>query len=143
MCDLEKGFILCKCEVPKPVITKKKVKKRDFVPVKKEYIWTLHKYLGESDGNEMGRYMMPVGILSNGLTHEFVESELNSHNCFDFDYAPAEGDNLIISDSVEFSRLEFIYRNGKWISEHYYPFGVITKRFGEGLLKKTENDILS
>jgi hypothetical protein len=65
-----------------------------------------------------------------------VLQHLNAGNCFDFDYAPAEGDNLTLHPADDYARrLEFIFHNGRWAEGHYSPFEVETSRLNEGRVK--------
>ena len=139
MCDFNKGFILCKCNDPKVVVHNKKSrrnKKKKNQPI--EYDWTLYKYLGLSKEMELGRYTFPSSDVGNGLTSDFVLNELNSRNCFDFEYQPKEGDNLIISKTDSSNRIEFIFRNGKWIEDHYSPFDHVYEKIDNGKITTTE-----
>lgn len=139
MCDFNKGFILCKCNTPKVVVHNKKSRRNKNTyqePI--EYIWTLYKYLGASERVERGRYMFPVNDIGNGLSADFVIEELNDRNCFDFEYQPNEGDNLIISKSKSPSRIEFIFKEGKWIKDHYSPFDHECEEIDNGKIKEVE-----
>ncbi len=123
MCDFNKGFILCKSNDPKVIVHNKKSRlNKDKKNKQIEYTWTLYKFLGMSKEKELGRYMFPVNDVGNGLTSDFVLKELNSRNCFDFEYIPNQGDNLIISKADSYNRIEFIFRDGKWEEDHYSPF---------------------
>lgn len=140
MCDFSKGFILCKCNDPKVVVHHKKSKRRkkntkqSGTDTSIEYQWTLFSYLGPRKEREMGRYIFPASQLDKGLTASFVEEELNNRNCFDFEYQPKEGDNLIINTSTGSDRIEFIYREGIWEEDHYSPFFDDYEKFDNGIL---------
>jgi len=139
MCDFKEGFILCKCNNPKVVVHNKKSrrnKKKKKQPI--EYIWTLYKYLGLSKQMELGRYVFPSNDVGSGFTSDFVLNELNNRNCFDFEYSPNEGDNLIISNAESFDRIEFIFRNKKWVKDHYSPFTDEYRKFDNGKVAKTD-----
>ena len=140
MCDFDKEFILCVCKHERIPYKKTKRNKKKTQPEKIEYIWTLYKYIGPNKGKEMGRYVFPVSDIGNGLTSDFVLAQINSKNCFDFEYNPNEGDNLLISDlQYKGGRLEFIYRDGKWLKDFYDPFMDETKRTLEGKIKSVDN----
>jgi hypothetical protein len=36
------------------------------------YRWTLNKYLGPTDGSEIGRYVFPLSDIGSGLTSGFI-----------------------------------------------------------------------
>lgn len=88
-----------------------------------------------SKEREMGRYRFPGNNVGNGLTSDFVLNELNNKNCFDFEYKPNEGDNLIINKADFSSRIEFIFREGKWIEDHYSPFDHDYEKIDNGKLR--------
>lgn len=133
MCDFNNGFILCKCSDPKVMDHNKKSSLNKIIKNQQiEYTWTLHKYIGKSKGKELGKYRFPASHVGSGLTSDFVLKELNSRNCFDFEYSPTEGDNLIISNADSFDRIEFIFRNGKWKKDHYSPFDHESKEIDKG-----------
>lgn len=121
MSDFSKGFILCKRNDSKTLVHNKK-SRRNKKQQAIDYDWMLYKFIGMSDEEEMGSYGLPVNNVGNGLTVAFVLNELNKKNCFDFDYQPSEGDNLIIGKTDARDRIEFIFRNGHWIEDHYSPF---------------------
>jgi len=128
MCDFEKGFKLCTCNPEgikfrdsKTFIKKdgklieyvKRGKKKKNTQPELEYIWELYEYLREDDNPLMGRYLMPSSNLGKGLDAEWVALNLNCENCFDFEYSPREGDNLIFTQNrVLDPYLSFIYLNG-------------------------------
>lgn len=142
MCDFSNGFILCTCKnvvIPQHENihhkkSKKNKKKQFDVPT--VYEWTLYKYIGLSKEIEFGRYMLPQSEIGHGLTSEFVAVQLNSKKCFDFDYSPGEGDNLLINNKADWSRLEFLFKDGKWIANHYDPFTHEKKIIEEGRVKE-------
>lgn len=121
MCDFDKGFILCKCR-PATSVTHHNKSKRARQTDRIEYVWTLNRFQGSSTDQEIGKYLFPINDLGSGLTTEFVLSEMNKKNCFDFDYTPMEGDNLVLNIKGSSSRMEFIFKNGQWDSDHYSPF---------------------
>lgn len=115
MCDFRKGFLLCTCNEDKAQNKKNNETK--------EYEWTLYKYEGAETSGMMGKIILPAADLGKGLETPFVLSELNKRNCFDFDYKPRNGDNLIIRKLADpFLRLEFIFRDMRWQDEFYNRF---------------------
>ena len=151
MCDFNNGMKLCTCEDVKIKYRKQDLyrkvkgelvkipnKKNDDIPL--IYIWYLYKYIGTDEDNMMlGQYILPSNDLGNGLNSEWIALNLNIENCFDFDYNPNEGDNLIIGQNVEMSTyISFIFKNGEWIIEHYDPFSEITEHILDGKIKEVE-----
>ncbi|GGB77560.1 hypothetical protein GCM10007424_17030 [Flavobacterium suaedae] len=151
MCDFSKGIRLCTCESEtikfrekeyyrkvKGELIKIHNKKNDKIPL--IYIWQLFRYKGKKkDCFEMGSYKMPQDDIGKGLNDEWVVLNLNIENCFDFDYTPKEGDNLLIRQNEDLSPyMSFIYKSDKWIIDHYYPFDIEIEYLTEGLLKTNE-----
>ena len=152
MCDFNNGIKLCTCEDDKikyrkpdlyRIVNKDKIvkipnKKNDDIPL--IYVWHLYKYCGKDEVNMMmGHYILPSDDLGNGLNAEWISLNLNIENCFDFDYIPNEGDNLIIGQNVEMSPyISFIFKNGEWIIEQYNPFSDIKEHILEGKIKEIE-----
>lgn len=129
MCNFKNGFILCKCDDTDAATSNTEEKNI-------EYIWTLYRYLGKSSKNVRGKYMMPQSEIGAGLTGDFVLQALNDRNCFDFDYQPSEGDNLKITAENQYKRLEFIFRKGNWVEDHYVPFDTLKEEIEKGKLAK-------
>lgn len=147
MCDYKNGIKFCSCDNEKikfreprtfikkkgKLIEKENPKNAD-IPL--EYIWTLFKFEGEKEITEIGRYMMPDNDLGNGLNAEWIALNLNSKNCFDFDYIPSEGDNLKIRQNVKLGPyLSFIYRKNEWIIDHHSPWSTEISKIKEGKIK--------
>ncbi len=135
MCDFNNGFILCKCNTKNTIHNKKS--RRNKMNAPREYNWVLNKYVGRSSEMEMGRYELPVNDLKEGLTADVVLRELNEKNCFDFDYMPHEGDNLVLSNKPDQIRMEFIFKSGKWGVEHYSPFDHVVEKVDQGKVMKS------
>jgi len=145
MCDFEKGFKLCTCapsgtQAPRAIIHHKKSKRRkrhidpDTLP--REYIWVIFKHRKTIEPDEIGHYQMPRSNIGQGLTADWVLLNLNVENCFDFDYEPSEGDNLVIREPAPLSpRLSFIFRNGAWVEDHYDAFSEIIELHLRGIVK--------
>ncbi|WP_027391786.1 hypothetical protein [Aquimarina latercula] len=153
MCDFENRIKFCSCDKesikfrkPKKFIRKKgklveQINPKDSkIPL--EYIWTLFKFDGEKEITEIGRYMMPINDLGNGLNAEWIALNLNCEDCFDFEYTPSEGDNLKIHENVIMSAyLSFIYRNGEWIIDHHSPWSTEISKLKEGKIKTLHNKV--
>ena len=151
MCDFNNGIKLCTCDgvkikyreqdlfrEVKGELIKIPNKKNDDIPL--IYIWHLYKYKGKDEVNMMlGRYILPSDDLGHGLNTEWIALNLNVENCFDFDYIPNEGDNLIIGQNVDLSPyVSFIFKNGIWITDDYDPFSDITENIFNGKIKEVE-----
>jgi hypothetical protein len=119
---------------------------------KKEFLkvirWKLSKYVGKEWSGMDGLMIMPSENLTHDLTENYILNELNEHNCFDFDYKPKEGDNLIfeigwlfnkrgkkINRELNYAYSSYIYKNKKWIAESYNSFYEKTEIINEGILK--------
>lgn len=142
MCDYNNGIKFCSCDNEKikfrepRVFIKKKgkmVEKEKNFEIPLEYIWTLFRFHGTKKVTEMGRYIMPIDDLGNGLNAEWISLNLNCENCFDFDYQPKEGDNLKIHQNVILSPyISFIFKNDEWIIDHHNPFSTRISQIKEG-----------
>ncbi|WCM41040.1 hypothetical protein MG290_08710 [Flavobacterium sp. CBA20B-1] len=75
--------------------------KKEFLKVIK---WKLNRFLGAEWNGMDGLMIMPSQNLINELTENFILGELNIENCFDFEYQPNEGDNLIFEISWLFNK---------------------------------------
>ncbi len=146
MCDFDKGFILCTCK-DKPIVHNKNSRryKKEQANVPTLYRWYLSAFNGyiseEIEGAPMmeGIYEFPAENIGKGLTEEWVLLNLNDRNCFDFDYTPQEGDNLVINaDQKSWIYLSFIFRNQRWEIGHYEPFDSIRTMKIEGKIAQIE-----
>lgn len=128
----------------------KRLEKKELLKVIK---WKLNRFLGTEWSGMDGLMIMPSQNLTTELTETFVLDELNSQNCFDFDYKPNEGDNLIfeigwlfnkrgkkIERELEYKYASYIFRNGEWKPDSYNPFYEKTEIINEGILKRTLRD---
>ena len=116
----------------------RRIRNKQHLPI--EYVWTLYKFIGFREEREIGRYLFPVSDIENGLTANFILKELNNRNCFDFEYTPNEGDNLIINQVNSHVRIEFIFRSGKWVEEYYSPFEHEYGKVENGIIKSFKTD---
>ncbi|MCP4520303.1 MAG: hypothetical protein GY827_01180 [Cytophagales bacterium] len=84
MCSIEEGFKLCTCGEEKELATEK-------------IIWELRRVNPEKPQRVI-RGKIAARNFSEKEQNEikFIESELNTRNCFDFDYIPQENDYLIV-----------------------------------------------
>lgn len=124
MCDLVSEFILCTCQ--------EKSGNEKNEKTYTDYKWTLQVKVHYPKQNPTyGKAKCQSKNLGEGLTEKFVLKQLNSKNCFDFDYHPSEGDDLLLESlhrKTTFYQdfLYFRYSNGKWVEDFFYPFD---KRF--------------
>jgi hypothetical protein len=141
MCDVGKKIKFCSCLTAEDIDVFEAYKelkhnlKQTISTSMQPLTWTLYKHLGHEASALVGMLKMPSTELLNSLTNEYVLSQINNSNCFDFDYAPSEGDNLKIEQqrneySSEF--LSFIFRNGKWRADSYYTFTERIEAFNYG-----------
>lgn len=148
MCQTGKEIKLCTCfpaTMDKIVHHKKSRKSRN--KARNEFTWTLRRCLGPSEVTMDGMGYMPDKVLSEDLTTESMLVDLNSRNCFDFDYQPHEGDNLEIFTPENYNRkhLSFIFRNKEWIADWYWPFTFTLEKINYGKVtfedqKENKND---
>lgn len=151
MCDFSNGIKFCSCDKnkikfrePKVFINKKGkiVEKENPVNmgIPLEYIWTLFKFNGEKEVHEMGRYMMPIDDLGNGLNSEWIVLNLNCEDCFDFDYEPKQGDNLKIHQNFVLGPyISFVYKGDEWIIDHHDPFNTKISKIKNGKITSDNN----
>lgn len=147
MCDFEKGFILCTCEgKEKPVIHNKNSRRNKKNPSNElqVYRWYLSEFVETYEETMMeGIYQFPSDDIGKGLTAEWVLLHLNEGNCFDFEYTPKEGDNLVITQppiGYDYHHLSFIFQNGVWVEKHYDPFSTILKVKIKGEVKRNQDE---
>jgi hypothetical protein len=140
MCKTTKNIRLCTCLVDgniKTVIHHKNArrqKKDRLLDSNNAYKWTLYKYVGLQELTIDGMLLPPSDKLGEYLTNETILSELKNETCFDFEYQPNDGDNLLIyceSKSV-YSFLSFIFRANQWEADTYDSFTHKTERINYG-----------
>ncbi|MBX7227615.1 MAG: hypothetical protein K1X55_16390 [Chitinophagales bacterium] len=85
MCQPNDKLLLCTCLDNDEERTK--------LPLK----WILERYLGACESNIIGEVKGSTDVID-GLSIDDVIDQLNSRNCFDFDYVPIEKDSLCISN---------------------------------------------
>ncbi len=138
MCDFTKGFILCTCEeIPPKIIHHKNSRKhKKNLSTEKTYHWYLCKVEAKDDDFLMeGLCEMPSQQIGDGLEEEWVLLNLNCEKCFDFEYTPQEGDNLVIRYHKKPEFLSFIFKNNIWVADAYDPFVYFSTLKNKGILK--------
>lgn len=145
MCQSGKEIKLCTC-VPNGMdtIIHHKNSRKNRQKRRVDFTWTLEKCVGYSKTTMDGMGYRPEESLSEDLTNEGILIDLNSKNCFDFDYEPSEKDNLQIfaTESSIRRHLSFIFKNGEWIASSHLPFMYEMEKinFGKVIIEdKTEN----
>ena len=86
--------------------------------------WSLDRYIG-SETSKMRIALKAMDLdLGNGITIDLMLEQMNSCNCFDFDYKPIEKDRLIISNCADnyndHKYFGLLFRDGKWVKGDYY-----------------------
>lgn len=145
MCDFEQGFILCTCEnKPKPIVHHKNPRRYKNSPQAeiKGYRWFLSSFVDTFEPMMEGIYEPPAKELGGGLTEEWVLLHLNYGNCFDFDYTPSEGDNLVMCPANSYKYMSFIFRKGEWVCDRYDGFSTILELRLKGEIKPIPMDLL-
>ena len=108
-------------------------------PSAPKLIWYLSHFLGEKETNLIGKMIMPVAQFdfSTLITDDYIVAQLNESNCFDFEYIPKNGDNLIVrqyhNKKEEF--MSFIFKGAKWTSDYYNVFSGVVRKFNVGKMQ--------
>jgi hypothetical protein len=141
MCDFEEGFILCTClPKDKPIVHYKNSRKhKNKPPESRAYRWYLSRFVGEYEPLMEGIYELPSKDLGKGLTEEWVLLHLNHEKCFDFEYAPKEGDTLVLNGEKLYQYMSFIFRQGIWEVDRYNGFSTILELEKQGEIKPMKN----
>jgi hypothetical protein len=135
MCNFKHGFILCTCETEtKPIVHNQNSRRyKNTLQAKiAGYRWSLARFVNGFDSEMEGSYELPSQDIGAELTAEWVLLNLNNGNCFDFDYIPGEGDNLIMKRADEWEYLSFIFTQGEWREDHYVPFSTTLQLMYQG-----------
>lgn len=151
MCKRDIGLKLCSCGQNSIRVIQNLFSEEIKCLEKKETLdvfgWTLDQYLGEEWIGMDGMIYMPENKLTDELTEDFFLKELNENECFDFEYIPSEGDNLIFQLKYIFDRkgrrkkntrmgfISFIFKGEKWTISSYNCFYDKTERMKEGVVK--------
>ena len=113
MCKNVKKITFCICDN-----ASKKPRKKH----KDHLTWTLFRLnenpvdLSKDYAMMDGMFFSPSTIINKKITNEFILYELNSQNCFDFDFIATEEDvlNIYSNNIMESNYLSFIYKIDKW-----------------------------
>lgn len=110
MCDISKGFTLCSCADKKALLKRKE----------KTWIWQLVRETREEDCQIIGEAIMPYYSAMDKELETIIEQELNSRNCFDFEFQPEQGEYLQLYNTDRPDKIFIFQFNGKrW--EPYTP----------------------
>lgn len=124
MCQPSQYLLFCTCtqEASAPVHNKNSRRAKK-TPAPPQFLWQL-KRLKESKHQGLdGMVIMPQSQLSERLTAHYVETQLNQGHCFDFDYQPQPGDNLLVfTDTSASVYMSYIFKNQQWTTDYYDPF---------------------
>ena len=98
MCDLNEGFKLCSCDEEKLSV--------------QEIDWVL-KRLNPAilAQHRKGRAAIPQYSANEQICLEKVIAELNTRNCFDFDFEPAKNDRLSLKIAEKWYHVKFSGRS--------------------------------
>ncbi|OJJ16786.1 hypothetical protein BKI52_33310 [marine bacterium AO1-C] len=100
-----------------------------------QFIWTLRRHTAERSMLD-GMLELPASHLGEELTTDYVLSQLNAQNCFDFAYQPQKGDNLVITSNQNLAGyLSCVYENGQWEQGHLSPFDYQLETIEEGKIE--------
>lgn len=123
MCEISKEYKLCTCD--------------DLAPNDKKNIWTLTRYIGHRKTDRIGKILRTSDDLGNGISREQLILQMNTKNCFDFEYIPNENDSLHVStnDDNTYKYFNIIYKNGLWIEGGNPVFTSITETIAEGKIE--------
>jgi len=123
MCQNSKKYKLCTCE---------NLDKADTLNS-----WTLTRFIGYRKSKIVGKVKRPTEDFGNGITSEKLIFQMNSKNCFDFEYIAKENDCLHISTNENNIHKYFriIYKDGSWQSGGNPVFVSILENIAKGKLE--------
>ena len=146
MCKPDSQIHLCSCasiaSIPYP---NKEFNLEQYT--KTHFVWRLKRYLGNKDSGMMGEMVMPLQRLSEELTVDHLIIELTKNDIFDFDYAPKDGDELIVREEYIYKAIKgkprpelynymsLIYRDDSWEDDVYNLFAQKTRRYKQRIIK--------
>jgi hypothetical protein len=149
MCENGLHIIFCACKQENNTVIYKRGKKKKKQKIEFDadtYYWTLLRFVGQEETDEKGRIMMPAFEIGNGLNYISVLNELNTRNCFDFDFIPQEADEIKIHKGSNYLHyISFYFRKDSWhFGRSSVSFGNIFNTISEGkvnfLNQETNNE---
>lgn len=143
MCKTGKQIVFCRCineeNTPKPYKKSKRWQVKNPSPI--IYMWSLSQFVENVERMMEGQISEPSEKLGEDLTNDFVLGEINSRNCFDFEYFPQEGDCLSICRSNKtWHFFSYIFREGEWKVGMYNFFYQQTKQIDSGKMEIQEGE---
>lgn len=135
MCQNAANITFCTCEVKPEVVHNKNSRRSAKSKVsseKKSYRWTLHRTIGLSEQSMDGLLIEPDHAFTTQLTAENMLEEMNTRNCFDFDYVPNAGDSLGVFENGTGKFISFIFENREWRIGSPNPFTHQVEKFNSG-----------
>jgi len=104
-----------------------------------EMRWVLTRYLGSRQTSKKGKLLGMSESLGQVIHIAEVIAEMNTRNCFDFEYVPQEKDVFHIDNGLKGAHYQYfslIFKLGKWEKGRNPAFGrSITERIARGKVK--------
>ena len=107
MCEVSEKLIFCTC-----------LEKKEGDQLIGQHKWTLERYIGARESSLKGKIMRASTDLDDEIHVDKVIEEMNSRNCFDFEYLPQERDCFHIDnglDRPDYKYFSLIFKNGEWV----------------------------
>jgi len=111
--------------------------------------WSLDRYLGFKESKIRRARRTMTKDLGYGINIDQMIEEMNSRNCFNFDFNPLEKDRLLIYNNHKGRNYKYfglIHSSGKWIQGDYYSTKlpvkgkkIILENIAKGRIKRTHN----
>jgi hypothetical protein len=121
----------------------KQLKRKEYFQLIK---WKLYRYIKYEWSGMDGMLFLPSDKITPEFTTEYLCAEMNIGNCFDFEFAPAEGDSIIfevehinrngkpVKWQSDYLFTSLIFRNNQWAIESYNTFYDKTEELKTGVL---------
>lgn len=114
--------------------------------------WRLLRFIKSEWSGLDGLLIRPVNELTSRITADFLQNLMNNtQNCFDFEYTPSVGDQIIFDTIMlnkygkitipesQYKFVSLIYKRRKgWGIDNYNSFYDITEQFKQGFVKISE-----
>ncbi len=125
MCQNTNDLIFCTCKDSSNIFRRNKG----------EYSWSLSKLVGiktykPGEPRIIGKIRIPNKNLGKGINAENILQELNSRDCFDFEYIPQEMDCLTITGDNGYFKVRF--KTGFWEIGRHPAFSSISEPIDSG-----------
>lgn len=135
MCKENKKLIFCSCSD----------EGSDKTTSIEGYAWTLNRFIRSKsyengEARIRGKILSPTKKLSETIHLDVVLEELNSRNCFDFEYVPKEKDCMSIYTTGErYQYFKVLFKDGKWQYGSNPVFDTISESIFEGKIKQSDS----